>query len=161
MNKEVYFIIFVSIVLLFVPVKAQKKDLNPYYDQAFAEISDMLDEERPLSVKRAVFLSEWAYLDGTLDYEEDFCKEISRVAEYVRQIIALNQYEQYKTARQFVLCDYFFRPCYGNGRIPYTYDFGNEYPDEDWHHQLTSRTLKTHKGRCHSLPLLGSKGQVP
>ena len=26
------------------------------------------------------------------------------------------------------------------------------YPDGDWHYQLTSRTLKSHKGQCRSLP---------
>ena len=149
--RRAFFLVLVLMLVLVDAFAQQKKGLG-YFHQAFAEISEMLDCGQPLSVKRAVFLSEWAYLDGTLDYEDDFCKEISRIAEYVRQIIALNHYERYKTAWQFVLCDYFFRPCYGNGRIPYTYDFGNEYPDEDWHHQLTSRTLKTHKGRCHSLP---------
>jgi len=34
------------------------------YNVAYLEISDMLDGKKPLSIKRAVFLAEWAYLDG-------------------------------------------------------------------------------------------------
>ena len=37
--------------------------------QAFEEIKEMLEEAQPLSVKRAAFLLEWAYLDGMLSYE--------------------------------------------------------------------------------------------
>ena len=39
------------------------------YNQAYLEIADMLDGKGELSIKRAVFLMEWAYLDGNLDYE--------------------------------------------------------------------------------------------
>ena len=112
----------------------------------------MLEGKRSLSVKRAVFLAEWAFLDGKLDYENDYCKEVDRIADYIKKIIAINHFENYKTAKQFSLCNYFFQSCNGNNKLPYTYDFDKEYPEGDWHYQLTSRTLKTHKGQCRSLP---------
>ena len=40
-----------------------------HYRQAYLEMADMLDGKIPLSIKRAVFLAEWAYLDGDLDYD--------------------------------------------------------------------------------------------
>lgn len=40
------------------------------YQQAYLEMAAMLDGRSPLSIKRAVFLAEWAYLDGALDYDE-------------------------------------------------------------------------------------------
>ena len=46
----------------------------------------------------------------------------------------------------------FFYPCSGNSHKPFEYDFGNEFLEDDWHHQLVSRTINTHKGQCHSLP---------
>ena len=134
------------------PINAQQEADDVLYRQAYTEIADMLDGKKPLSVKRAVFLAEWAYLDGKLDYENDFCKEIDRIADYIKKIIAINHFEKYKTAKQFSLCNYFFQPCNGNNKLPYTYDFDKEYPEGDWNYQITSRTLKTHKGQCRSLP---------
>ena len=123
-----------------------------FYNKAYSEITDMLEGRTPLSVRRAVFLAEWAYLDGNLDYERDFCEPIRKGADYLRRMIAANQWEKYKTAKQIALCNIFFYPCSGNGQNPFLYDFSKEYPDDDWHYQLVSRTIKTHKGQCHSLP---------
>lgn len=123
-----------------------------FYNKAYSEITDMLEGRTPLSVRRAVFLAEWAYLDGNLDYERDFCEPIRKGADYLRRMIAANQWEKYKTAKQIALCNFFFYPCSGNGQNPFLYDFSKEYPDDDWHYQLVSRTIKTHKGQCHSLP---------
>ncbi|MBP3243709.1 MAG: hypothetical protein J6M59_08770 [Bacteroidaceae bacterium] len=122
------------------------------YNKAYSEITNMLEGRTPLSVRRAVFLAEWAYLDGNLDYERDFCEPIRKGADYLRRMIVANQWEKYKTAKQIALCNFFFYPCSGNGQNPFLYDFSREYPEYDWHYQLVSRTIKTHKGQCHSLP---------
>ena len=122
------------------------------YNKAYLEITNMLEGRTPLSVRRAVFLAEWAYLDGNLDYERDFCEPIRKGADYLRRMIVANQWEKYKTAKQIALCNFFFYPCSGNGQNPFLYDFSREYPEDDWHYQLVSRTIKTHKGQCHSLP---------
>lgn len=143
----------IAILLFAMPAKAQQVTADSLYLQAYTEIADMLDGKQPLSIKRAVFLSEWAYLDGKLDYQKDFCDEISRIANYIRNVIALNHFETYKTAKEFSICNYFLRPCNGNGGIPYSYDYNEEYPRGDWRHQFVSRTLKNHKGQCHSLPM--------
>lgn len=145
--------IIIIFLLFVVQVKAQHNITDSLYWQAYSEISEMLEGKRPLSLKRAVFLSEWAYLDGNLDYQKDFCDEISRIANYITNVIALNHFETYKTAKEFSICNYFFRPCNGNGKVPYTYDHNEDYPRGDWNHQLVSRTLRSHKGQCHSLPM--------
>ena len=123
-----------------------------FYDKAYSEITDMLEGRIPLSIRRAVFLAEWAYLDGYLDYERDFCEPIKKGADYLRRMIAANHWEKYKTSKQIALCNFFFYPCSGNGQNPFKYDFSKEYPDDDWYYQLVSRTIKTNKGQCHSLP---------
>ena len=71
----------------------------------------------------------------------------------MKRMIVANRWENYKTAKQIALCNYFFYPCSGNGQNPFRYDFSKEYSEEDWQHQLVSGTLKTHKGQCHSLPM--------
>ncbi|MBO4597186.1 MAG: hypothetical protein J5676_04815 [Bacteroidaceae bacterium] len=108
--------------------------------------------KQKISLKRATFLSEQAYLDGNLNYESDFCKPIEKAAGFLRRFIVANKLEKYKTAKQIAVCDYMFSPWSGNDYKAFEYDFTNEYPDNDWHYQLVSRTLKNHKGQCHSLP---------
>ena len=147
--------IIVSLFCIVIPVQAasaQDDNNMEYYHKAFAEITAMLECRTALSVRRAAFVAEWAFLDGNLDYEKDFCEPIRKGADYIKRMIAANHWEKYKTAKLIALCNYFFYPCSGNGQNPFQYDFSKEYPDEDWHYQLVSRTLKTHKGQCHSLP---------
>ena len=147
--------IIVSLFCIVIPVQAApaQDDSNmEYYHKAFAEITAMLECRTALSVRRAAFVAERAFLDGNLDYENDFCEPIRKGADYIKRMIAANHWEKYKTAKLIALCNYFFYPCSGNGQNPFQYDFSKEYPDEDWHYQLVSRTLKTHKGQCHSLP---------
>ncbi len=131
---------------------AQLDSTTRMYDEAYQEIAQMLDGKEKISIKRAVFLSEWAYLDGRLDYEKDFCIPVKNYANYLLRLIEVNKWEKYKTAKQIALCNFFFYPCYGNEHKPFEYDFSNEFPENDWRYQLVSRTLMTHKGRCHSLP---------
>lgn len=131
---------------------AQQCDTDSYYTKAYSEITDMLEKRIPQSIRRAVFLAEWAFLNGNLDYEKDFCEPIRKGADYLRRMIETNHWERYKTAKQIALCNYFFYACSGNGQKPFRYDFSEEFPKDDWHYQLVSRTIKTHIGQCHSLP---------
>ncbi len=122
------------------------------YQKAYQEMEDMLSGKQKMSIKRAVFMAEWAYLDGNLDYEKDFCQPIAKNVEFLKRFIAVNKLEKYKTAKQIALCDFFFRPWSGNGYTPFTYDYSKEFPEDDWHYQLVSRTLRCHKEQCRSLP---------
>lgn len=124
------------------------------YEQAYQEMSEMLDGKREMSLKRAVFVAENAYLDGELDFEKDFCKPIRTVSEYLYRLIDVNHWNKYKTAKQIALCNFFFYPCSGNEQKEFVYDFDNEYSNEDWRYQLVSQTIKTHKGQCRTLPWL-------
>ena len=145
---------FIIVVLcLYVSITAfAQMDSMFRYKMAYKEMQNMLLGKQQLSIKRAVFIAEWAYLDGNLDFEQDFCLPIKKGAEFIKRFIKVNKLEKYKTATQIALCDFFFQPWSGNNYTPFVYDFSKEYPNDDWHYQLVSRTLRTHKGRCHSLP---------
>ncbi|MDE5555789.1 MAG: hypothetical protein K2J10_11500 [Muribaculaceae bacterium] len=120
---------------------------------AFNEMSDMLAGRDSLSIKRAVYLAEWAYYEGKLDYKTDFCDEIDRIVKFIRSFHEINQLESYKTGMQMAISSYIVRPYSGNGYTPYTYDFDTFFmDDEPWERQFVSRTLKTHKGQCRSIP---------
>ena len=122
------------------------------YNAAFLEISDMLDGKQPLSIKRAVFLAEWAYLDGKLDYEK-YCNTIDSAADFIKRFIKANAMEKYKTAKNMALIEYFFHPYSGNGHKPFIYDFNDTVAAEDFTEQFVSKVMQTHKGQCLSLPM--------
>ncbi len=145
------------IILLFfqLHVQAQPQKTEDYYLYAFNEMSEMLAGRDSLSIKRAVFLAEWAYYEGKLDYYTDFCNEIDRIKAFIRSFYKVNKLETYKTGMQLAISSYIVSPLSGNGYTPYTYDFETfSIYSEPWERQFVSRTLKTHKGQCRSLPWL-------
>jgi hypothetical protein len=123
-----------------------------YYDIALIEISAMLDGKQPLSIKRAIFLAEWAYLDGKLNYE-DYCDTINAAASFIQKFAEANKLEQYKTGKNMALTEYFFNPYSGNGYKPFTYDFKDTDGTEDFTQQFVSKVMQTHTGQCRSLPM--------
>lgn len=134
---------------------AQPKTAEDYYIYAFNELSDMLAGRDSLSIKRAVFLAEWAYFEGRLDYKTDFCDEIDRIRKFILSLYNGNKLTNYKTGMQMAITSYLVRPYSGNNYTPYTYDFETFWMDnEPWESQFVSKTLKTHKGQCRSLPWL-------
>lgn len=150
MKKAYLYFLFLLIQL---SLQAQSKTAEDYYVDAFNEMSDMLAGRDSLSIKRAVFLAEWAYYEGKLDYKTDFCDEIDRIKWFMLSFYAVNKLHTYKTGMQMAISSYIVSPYSGNNYTPYTYDFETFSMDkEPWERQFVSRTLKTHKGQCRSLP---------
>ncbi|MDE6322078.1 MAG: hypothetical protein K2L93_07240, partial [Muribaculaceae bacterium] len=150
MKKIGTYIIF---TLLQLSALAQPPIPEDYYIFAYNKISDMLAGRDSLSIKRAVFLAEWAYYEGKLDYKADFCDEIDRIKNFVCVFYDVNKFNTYKTGKQLALNAYFLSPLSGNGYTPYTYDIESFLmDDEPWDSQFVSKVLKTHKGQCRSLP---------
>lgn len=134
-------------------VHAQSMIAEDYYVSAFNEMSDMLAGKDSLSIKRAVYLAEWAFYEGRLDYKTDFCDEIDRIKTFILSLYDINKLHTYKTGMQMAITSYIVSPFSGNGNQPYTYDFDTfSVEDEVWERQFVSRALKTHKGQCRSLP---------
>lgn len=144
---------YIVFIMQWLSIEAQQMTPENYYVSAFNEMSDMLSGRGTLSIKRAVYLAEWAYYEGELDYKTDFCDEIDRIKEFILSVYAVNKLEAYNTGMQMAITSYMVSPYSGNGYIPYTYDFETFSMDkEPWERQFVSRTLKTHKGQCRSLP---------
>jgi len=125
---------------------------SPLYNAAYLEISDMLDGKQPLSIKRAVFLEEWAYLDGKLDYGK-YCNTIDSAVDFIKRFIIANRMEKYKTAKNMALIEYFFHPYSGNDHKPFTYDFNDADGIDDFTNLFITKVMQTHTGQCHSLPM--------
>ena len=126
---------------------------SPCYQKAYDEIVAMLEGKTEISVKRAVFLAEYAYFDGKVDYQVDFCNEINRISSYVKRFINANHLLYYKTGKNIALNEFFFKPWSGNNYSPYICDTQLD-SDDDWSVQFIIPLLKTHKGQCRSLPWL-------
>ncbi|MBD5232348.1 MAG: hypothetical protein HDS66_09420 [Bacteroidales bacterium] len=150
MRKACLYFVFLFIQL---SLQAQPKSAEDYYVSAFNEMLDMLAGRDSLSIKRAVFLAEWAYYEGKLDYKTDFCDEIDRIKKFRLSLYTVNKLEKHKTGMQMAINSYIVSPYSGNNYTPYVYDFETFSMDEEpWECQFVSRTLKTHKGQCRSLP---------
>lgn len=145
----------VIVLFVFLLIPSNSFGQGPHkdcYEKAFIEIAAMLDDQLPLSIKRAVFLVEWAYFDGDIDYEW-FCNSIDSTVLFIKKFIAVNKLDKYKTGRNIALYEYFTRPLSGNGYKPFTYDFKQSSEVEDRNKQMVSHVIRTHEGQCFSLPL--------
>ena len=85
-KRQIYILFLLSSVQLYVQNHKLMQDradsTQKYYDIALDEIVTMLDEKQPLSIARAVFLAEWAYLDGKLDYQA-YCDTINSAKKFI------------------------------------------------------------------------------
>ncbi len=125
---------------------------DEFYLSAYTEIADMLDGKKELSIKRAVFLQEWAYMDGKLDYKK-YCHGIDTVSTFLQRFITANGLQQYKTAGNYALFEYFCRPYSGNGYKPFTYDYEDFGGTDDFTQVFITKLIHTHSGQCRSLPI--------
>ncbi|MDE6854019.1 MAG: hypothetical protein K2J38_03080 [Muribaculaceae bacterium] len=145
--------LFLVLFPLQLSAEAQSMTAEDYYVSAFNEMSDMLAGRDSLSIKRAVFLAEWAFYEGKPDYKTDFCDEIDRIKSFILSLYEVNKLQTYKTGMQMAITSYMVSPYSGNGYTPYTYDIETFSSNEEpWERQFVSRTLKTHNGQCRSLP---------
>ncbi len=126
---------------------------DKYYNLAFQEINQMLEDKIPMDFKRASFLIEWAYLKGNLDYDV-FCQDIARIAKDLKTFIKAKGVEQYKTSGNYALFEFFTKPHPMNQYKPFRYDFDDFYGKKDYQNVFVSKLLRTHIGQCRSMPML-------
>ena len=123
------------------------------YQIAVDEITEMLNGQKPLSFKRAVFLTENAYYGGKLNWTE-FCNDIDQAKIKINQMIVAKNLQRFKTAGNWAIFTYMTDSVPENNFQPYTYDLENFMGDNDYESFMVSSLLKTKKGNCHSLPFL-------
>ncbi|TAK42300.1 MAG: hypothetical protein EPO28_07470, partial [Saprospiraceae bacterium] len=104
---------------------------DEYFNKAYNEIAQMLEGKLPLDFKRAVFLTEWSFEEGKLDYDK-YCQDIAATSQTLKAFIEEKGVGQYKTAGNFALYEFFTRPSKLNGNLPYTYDFNDFTGRKDW-----------------------------
>ena len=95
---------------------------DKYFEQAYKEIEAMFDGRIEYSLKRAQFLTEWAYLEGTLNYAK-FSHDIDSIIDTLNNFIDINNFRKYQTAPNFAVFNYFTKASIMNGNKAFTYDF--------------------------------------
>ena len=133
-----------------------------YYRTAFNEINEMLQGKRPLNLKRAVFLTENAFVNNQIDYRQ-FDKLIKQDVQLTKMLIKKKGYNKNENlAKNLALFQYmcdtteFYDYSTESMAIhtPYTYDFNDFFGKEDWTKMFVSKLVGSKSGQCHSLPLL-------
>lgn len=132
------------------------------FHSAFNELKDMIEGKREIDLKRAVFVSENAYLNNSMSYE-DYLKTIEKMVticsiKHQQDGFSMdNQIAKMHTLHQFV-SDTFEIDLVGQERkythYPMKYDFEDFRGEENWTKLFVSKLIIENTGQCHSMPLL-------
>lgn len=142
---------------------------TPFYTEAYHQITAQLDGRVPYDFKQAVWLTENAFLEGTLN-PTAWNTQIDALVALAQQFKQNHgQQFQYTASDRDRILTYasVFRVLtdsipivWGTDAIPvtthlpYTYDAQDTWGKQDWSSTFVSKLLQTHKGNCHSLPYL-------
>ena len=157
------------LALLFsIHVQAQElqdtSNIDISYQGAFNELNDMLTGNNPVDFKRAVFITENAYMDDILDYD-DFLNTINNYTSLAKLAIKSRdlQYDG-KDKEKISIYAVVFSIMQDTTKImydslilahpPFTYDFDDCFGKGNWEKMFLTKLLETQKGNCHSLPIL-------
>lgn len=133
-----------------------------YFHQAYNEIVAMLENRKPLSLKKAVFLVENAWHGNRLKYE-NFKGHIDDALTIIETAIEQEGFDwKNETAKKWMLFQYMadtiiLKDNNGNPTFthyPYTYDFEDPWAHKDKKKYMVSKLMAAKNGQCHSLPLL-------
>ena len=131
------------------------------FHSALNELQAMLKGEQELSIKKAVFLSEYAY-DPSLSWQH-FEKSIDDMVSHVGQYMRSQGYDsQDNSAKNLALYNFFTDTLtvHYQGKedpvssYPLFYDFEDFWGRNDASKMFVSKLIKDGTGQCHSLPLL-------
>ena len=81
---------------------AVSEEIDRRFFQAFEEIKEMLEDSKPLSIKRTALLLELAYLDGRLS-DESYCHGIDTTVITINKFINANNLSNFRTGGNFAL----------------------------------------------------------
>jgi len=174
-------IIPLLVILSICSLKAQEAP-SQHFRQAFEEISAMVEGKQPLDFEKAVFITENAYRDNSLNYE-DFKSALNVHSAIIEQFIKANDkydWKQFVRGNMGIAPDMEieakerYRKALANYAIftyltdtltvklegqeflhlPYTYSNDDPFGTADWKNSQTMNLLETQKGNCYSLVTL-------
>lgn len=163
MNRILVMFLFIFLIL---DCFGQQTDSKVHFQKAFNELEQMLKGEIPISFKRAVFVTENAYLDNEMNYNV-FSKKIEtlvNLASVIKKADGLN-YDR-EDREQVLWAASIFRVLKDTvsfespdkssivKKYSFTYDLDDFWGAKDWTKMFVTKLLYTQSGNCHSLPAL-------
>lgn len=138
-------------------------DTEMYYPDAYEQLRQILEDEQPLSFKKAVYTVENAWFENRLDYSA-YHNYIATLVFIIKEWNKSNQLADYfeKDKEQVALSRSIFVVITDTVKddkerivsIPYRYDFNDCFAKQNWTNMFVTKLMVTHKGNCHSLPFL-------
>jgi len=153
----------IFIILGFISIRTSTGQ-EAYY-VAYKEHRNMLENKQFLDFKKAVFITENAYYDHQYSYES-FCqiiRDYALVCEVIKDSFDLTYEKRDKEKTKNYASVFKFMtdtiPFFLNDttyilHLPYLYNFEDFSGEKDWSNMFVIKLLETHKGNCHSLPIL-------
>ncbi len=133
-----------------------------YFRESLAEITEMLEGKKEMSLKKAVFLTENAYLENSRSYDW-FCSDLNTNVDLIQSFmkkegLSLDDDISKKYMLQRFLADTLtMKDDKGNHQLthlPFKYDFDDPFGKKDWSKMFVTKLLSDKTGQCHSMPLL-------
>ncbi len=156
---------FIIIFILLNFFQSFAQDRESLYQDAYNQLSEMLEGKQKIDFKKAVFLVENAYLLGNLDtvrvnrqinFLKNLCIKVSENQKLLydeKDSLTIKKY-----ASIFTVMKDSIPMINQKGKkfihIPFTYDFNDVFGHQHWTNMFVNKLLDTHKGNCHSLPYL-------
>ena len=152
------------ILLLFTTFCLVAQDKQKLFDNSYALLNNMIENESNYSFKKAVFSVENAYLDGNLDtlkinkqikllntlsrslIKDRFLVYIEKDKEKVNKWASI--FEVMHDTIPLNINDTIYK------YVPFGYDFNDVFGHSTRENLFVSKLLETRKGNCHSLPYL-------
>ena len=132
------------------------------FDSALQGITAMLKGKTPLSLKQAIFLTENAYFDNSMNYEA-YSQTINNMVAHCTLALQQSGLDASDPLAKLMILHKFMADTLtvqvpGEERplttYPMKYDFEDFWGEEDITKQMVSKLMTTTTGQCHSMPLL-------
>jgi len=144
--------------------QAQERDIRATYQSAFIELESMLSGTNVISFKKAVLITEQAYLNNQIDTIE-FQSAIEKLSEAISYFNTTNKllydYKDKESVSKWasifkVMTDTTIRvkDSVIVAYLPFIYDFDDFFGEKDWSKMFVAKLLQSGTGNCHSLPYL-------
>lgn len=157
--------IIIGVILIVAGELSFGQSPNIHFEKAYYKLRNMLDGKEGRSFSDAVFTVENAYLSNTADSGE-FRRSIAFCASVCREIMYSNQlvYNAKDVENMNIYAAVFkfmtdtvavtVNDSAGFYHFPYRYNFEDFAGETDWSTMFVTTLMRTHKGNCHSLPIL-------
>lgn len=144
-------------------IKAQTDSLTAIYRNAYTIINNMLIDKEPISFKKVVFISENAFYNNKLSYQEfdSYIQYLVKISEAYRKANPIKDYKYIDSTEVAIsgsvfkiMKDSIFDTNHKLVLNPFVYDFEDSFGETNWSKMFVTKLLTTHTGNCHSLPFL-------